>query len=84
MRWIGLKAEDAVSFGHVDEPTLQLTTRDRVMAASMLASEEWRDASGAILPDLQDGIAELQRMLMLNRKAEIQILDERKGAFTSG
>ncbi|KIX09707.1 uncharacterized protein Z518_00788 [Rhinocladiella mackenziei CBS 650.93] len=81
LKWLGLKVEDVVSFGHPDEPSMLLTTRDRITAISMLASEEWRDGSGAVLPDLRETMAELQRMLMLNRKAEIQILDERKGGL---
>lgn len=47
----------------------------------MLASKEWRDESGIVLPGLQEATLELQRMLMLNRKAEIQILDEREGGL---
>lgn len=81
MRWIGLKAEDFVSLRYADETSMRLTARDRASAASMLASEEWRDGVGNVLPGLKEAVAELRRMLMLNRKAEIQILDERDGGL---
>ncbi|EXJ91992.1 hypothetical protein A1O3_00542 [Capronia epimyces CBS 606.96] len=74
MRWIGVKAEDITTLGHAHGELLPLSMRDRAIAASMLASEEWRNDTGEMLPGLQEGIADLQRMLMLGRKAEIQIL----------
>jgi hypothetical protein len=60
---------------------MQLTKRDRMTALSMLASPEWEDESNNILPGLVEAIVELRRMLMLNRKAEIQSLDERHGSL---
>ncbi len=52
-----------------------------MVAISMLASAEWRDQSGVILPGMDETLIELRWMLMLNRKAEIQILDERQGCL---
>jgi meiotic recombination protein SPO11 len=76
MKWIGLKAEDMTRKGQPDNAPRALSMRDRAIALSMVTSGEWRDASGTVLPGLEECTAELQRMLMLNRKAEIQILDE--------
>ena len=79
IKWVGAKTEDIVSLEDASDPSMQLTKRDRVAAMSMLASQEWRDDSGEMLPGLQEAVAELRRMLMLNRKAEIQSLDENRG-----
>ncbi|KIW53750.1 hypothetical protein, variant [Exophiala xenobiotica] len=76
MKWIGLKAEDVTRIGQGDNASMPLSMRDRAIALSMLTSEEWRDGSGALLPGLEECTTELQQMLILNRKAETQILDE--------
>jgi len=76
MRWIGLKGADVASFQQVEDVSMALTPRDRAAARSMLASQEWQDNSGDILPGLYGAFTELWWMLMLNRKAEIQSLDE--------
>jgi len=81
LKWIGLKAEDLAEPGITDESSIWLTARDRVTALSILTSKEWRDESGTVLPCLQECIVELQRMLVLNRKAEIQVLDEKEGGL---
>lgn len=67
MHWIGLKCED------LDEPfdgrgLIILTARDRLKAVQMLRNSDY--ASWTI---------ELQRMLMLNVKAEMEVLDEMGG-----
>ncbi|KIV86723.1 hypothetical protein PV11_02318 [Exophiala sideris] len=80
MKWLGLKADD-VAPEHDAQIFMPLSMRDRVVALSMLASQEWRDGSGIVLPGLVAGVSELQRMLMLNRKAEIQTLDDREGGL---
>ncbi|KAK5276918.1 endodeoxyribonuclease, partial [Exophiala xenobiotica] len=69
-------AEDVTRKGQADNASMPLSMRDRAIALSMLTSGEWRDGSGTLLPGLEECTAELQLMLMLNRKAEIQILDE--------
>jgi len=76
MEWIGVKAEDVVDLGDFDDTSMILSMRDRALALSMLTNREWRDRSGTVLPGLDRGLDELRRMLMLNRKAEIQVLDE--------
>ena len=75
--WLGLKSCDLDDQRGIDDDTglLHLTGRDRRMASKMLqrpifAEEvemEWR--------------RELQTMLMLNMKAEIQLLSERPGGL---
>ncbi|KIW45850.1 uncharacterized protein PV06_01561 [Exophiala oligosperma] len=81
MAWIGLKAKDVVNLGDFDDTSMVLSIRDRTLAVSMLLNRELRDESGSVLPGLAKGLIELRRMLMLNRKAEIQILDERSGGL---
>ena len=81
IKWIGLKAGDIASLGYVDEISMRMTARDRALALSMLGSDEWRDKSGQTLPGLDECALELQRLLMLGRKAEIQILGEAEGGI---
>lgn len=81
MKWIGIRAHDIHRLDGATQESLPLSMRDRALARSMLASEEWRDELGEILPGLQEATVEIQRLLMLNRKAEIQILDQGGGGF---
>ncbi len=82
LRWIGLKAQDVITSQHSnDDVSMLLTKRDRVAAISMLASQTWNDDSEDVLPGLCEAISELRRMLMLNRKAEVQSLDETQGGL---
>lgn len=81
MRWFGLKAEDVVLSQQADDVSMALSQRDRMTAISMLASAEWQDEWGDVLPGLSEPATELRRMLMLNRKAEIQSLDETRGGL---
>ncbi|KAJ9602252.1 endodeoxyribonuclease [Cladophialophora chaetospira] len=76
MRWIGLKGADVAGCQQVEGASMALTPRDRTAAISMLASPEWQDDSGDILPGLCGAVTELRQMLVLNRKADIQSLDE--------
>jgi DNA topoisomerase VI subunit A len=81
-RWIGVKAEDLLVSSLLEEGvSMRLSRRDRMAAISMIASPEWRDESGDVLPSLVEPLAELRRMLMLNRKAEMQCLDEMPGGL---
>jgi meiotic recombination protein SPO11 len=89
MRWLGLKKHH-ISSGSVHESTaaagympdlqglMRLTARDRTKAARML---EW-DLCCEAGPE-QEWRYELQGMLMLNIKAEMQILDECPGGMVS-
>ncbi len=77
MRWIGVKGEDVlgVEFGRV-----ALTQADRARAQKLL---EGMLVQGVAIPDMDDCRCELQRMMMLNTKAEIQSLDGDAGAILS-
>ena len=89
MRWLGLKMHHLCP-GSVHESTataehrpdlqglMRLTARDRTKAARML---EW-DLCCESGPE-QEWRHELQGMLMLNIKAEMQILDECPGGMVS-
>ncbi|OCT52499.1 Meiotic recombination protein rec12 [Cladophialophora carrionii] len=81
MRWVGLKAGDTTICQSANELSRQMSKRDRIAAISMLANQEWRDDIGDVLAGLQEALAELRLMLMLNRKAEIQSLDEAQGGL---
>lgn len=72
MQWLGLRSSDIPTVD-AGQSLMRLSKRDRRNAKKML---EWitfqDDRLGA------EGRRELQRMLMLGCKAEIQILDERQ------
>ncbi|KIW79776.1 hypothetical protein Z517_06390 [Fonsecaea pedrosoi CBS 271.37] len=80
-QWIGLKMEDVVSHQDIGNQAVQLSKRDRMTANALLANQEWHDQAGIVLQGLQEAVTEVQRMLMLNRKAEIQSLDEGQGGL---
>lgn len=79
MKWIGLRYHHLLQTSHDSNMASYLTPRDRAVAVSILDSHEWRDEFGQVLPCLADCHVELQRMLLLNRKAEIQALDDLEG-----
>jgi meiotic recombination protein SPO11 len=81
MRWVGLKAEDMTMCQAADDPSRPMSKRDRMAAISMLSNQEWHDDMGDVLPGLREPLAELRRMLVLGRKAEIQSLDEAQGCL---
>jgi meiotic recombination protein SPO11 len=89
IRWLGVKRHHVsrVPVGESDTNTsvmpelqglMKLTTRDRTKAARML---EW-DLCAEDGPE-REWRQELQSMLMLNTKAEMQILDELPGGLVS-
>ncbi|EFW16156.1 hypothetical protein D8B26_006129 [Coccidioides posadasii str. Silveira] len=78
VEWLGLRASDTAIPGNadVDRPLIPMTLRDRARAQAMLShsvifsderEQEWR--------------LELQRMLMVNAKAEIEVLYEKAGGI---
>lgn len=73
MKWLGVRAEDILAGLRDDEAVLRLTARDRRKAVAMLEKLSQEDGSRI---DEQCNV-ELQRMLQLNIKAEIQILEDR-------
>ena len=89
IRWLGLKShhmsrtpvgEEHTDTSAITQPQglMRLTARDRTKAARML---EWNLCSDEG-PE-QGWRQELQKMLMLNIKAEMQILDEALGGLVS-
>ncbi len=77
MQWLGVRPEDVLADVHEDESVLRLTARDRRKAVAMLER-----LSGALEGAVDEQCRlELQRMLMLNIKAEIQILEDRRGGL---
>lgn len=79
IRWLGLRTSDAVADADPlgDDALGSLTPRDRKKAISMLSNNPvWADDG----PELE-WRAELQVMLMLNLKAEIETLYNREGGI---
>ncbi|KAK5137789.1 hypothetical protein LTR08_007361 [Meristemomyces frigidus] len=74
LKWLGLRSEhmmlgdDSI---HASQGLLMLTARDRGKARKMLERNLYEDGDGAD----GDCARELQIMLMLNTKAELQLLD---------
>ena len=77
IHWLGLHISDAVYGATDDEAILRLSSRDAKKAVAMLGRLSTSSADEA---DLKCR-AELQRMLMLNVKAETQILEDRPGGL---
>lgn len=76
MQWLGVRSSDFLEDGNLFQGLLNLSKRDRNIAKKMLARDD------ADTEDLQ-WKRELQLMLMLNMKAEIQILgnEEKLGVW---
>lgn len=75
MQWLGVRMRDVLAAVEDDEAVLRMTGRDRQKAVRMLEG-----FMGADQTDEQCK-AELQTMLVLNVKAEMQILDDRRGGL---
>ncbi|TGO25494.1 hypothetical protein BPAE_0079g00420 [Botrytis paeoniae] len=69
MRWLGLKSKDMMQGGKENEGLLKLTERDRRLAVKMLQRDVCQEDG-----DEDEWRKEIQVMLMLNKKAEIQII----------
>ena len=79
LRWLGLHASD-IAAGidpQGDDALIRLTARDRKKALAILRNNPTCVADG---PE-QEWRAELQKMLMLNLKAETEILYDRDGGL---
>ena len=72
-----MRGEDVLG---LDSGGMPLTPADRAKAQNML---EGMLVQGVVVPIVVDCRDELQRMLMLNMKAEIQALDSDAGAMMS-
>ena len=79
LQWLGLRVSDIIAVPEVlgDKALLSLTERDRRKIISMLRNSPVWASNG---PEKQ-WRAELQRMLFLNAKAEIEILYECSGGL---
>ncbi|PLB43130.1 meiotic recombination protein spo11 [Aspergillus steynii IBT 23096] len=79
LRWLGLRTSDVVAGASSleDDALIPLTARDRKKIIAMLSSNPVWAADG---PEL-GWRAELQQMLMLNVKAELEILYNRDGGI---
>ncbi|KAL4793353.1 Spo11/DNA topoisomerase VI subunit A [Aspergillus venezuelensis] len=79
LRWLGLRTSEMIQGLGLDgdEALMPLTTRDRKKIVSMLSRSPVWAVDG---PEMEWRV-ELQRMLMLNVKAEIEILYERVGGI---
>ena len=76
MEWLGMRLNDVFEGAMADEPLLPLTLIDREWIRAMLA----RQSTG--LDNVQQQCrSELQEMLVLNLKAEVQLLDDRPGGL---
>lgn len=77
LQWLGLRLSDAATGSEPEEcdAVLSLTARDRKKIVAMLRNSPVCASDG---PE-PEWRAELQRMLMLNAKAEIEILYDRAG-----
>lgn len=78
MKWLGLKPTDVFSAGNDDSAALALTGRDISKITCMLTSDIERTLSGGIGSETRTA---LQQMRMLNRKAEIQVLEDTPGGM---
>lgn len=79
IRWLGLRTSDVVAGADPvgDDALMRLTPRDRKKALAMLSNNPvW-----AIDGPEREWRAELQQMLMLNLKAEIEILYNREAGI---
>jgi DNA topoisomerase VI subunit A len=74
LTWLGLKPEDVLHSLHNDTSALHLTKRDRTKAAAMLRRPSMTDDRYGLGEACKTA---LHQMIMLNKKAEIQMLDER-------
>ncbi|THC92669.1 hypothetical protein EYZ11_007840 [Aspergillus tanneri] len=79
LRWLGLRTSDVVTDASPlgDDALLRLTGRDRKKVIAMLSNNPVWAADG---PE-PGWRAELQQMLMLNLKAELEILYDRDGGI---
>lgn len=79
LRWLGLRTSNLVAGmdPEGDDTLVRLTARDRKKAVAILRNNPACAADG---PE-QDWRAELQQMLMLNLKAETEILYDRDGGL---
>ena len=78
MRWVGVELGETFRNEPLREATKGLTVRDRSKAKTMLLKDAEEAETGVTFLD-RTGRRALQHMLMLNRKMEIEALEELEG-----
>lgn len=78
MRWLGLKPETIFPHSQDDSAALPLTPRDVSKVISMLTSDTERTLGTGLGVECRTA---LQWMKMLNKKAEIQVLEDMPGGM---
>ena len=73
IKWLGIKSEDIIQLPS-SAALMPLTQKDRRKAIKLIESAVLEQ--GGTVEELLDCREELQRMLMLNKKAEIQVLED--------
>lgn len=73
MHWLGIRSDDVIDLPATSS-LLELTQSDRKRATRLM--ESMTIATGDVAEELRECRTELQRMLMLSCKAEIQILGD--------
>lgn len=80
LQWLGIKSKDLIDCNgnddHAASGLLHLSVRDRKRAMKMLGKDEWAENGRE-----REWRREVQVMLMLNIKAEMEILNEREGGM---
>ena len=79
--WLGVELKDSFRDAKTREATKEMTARDRTKARAMLMTDEKGAQEGIRLLDSEMRV-ELQQMLMLNRKMEVEALEELKAGIT--
>lgn len=79
IQWLGIRSSDFLEDDSLGQELLAMSKRDRNIAKKMLERRETEEGN-------EEWRKELQVMLMLNMKAEIQILgnEERLGEWLNG
>ncbi|EMC94131.1 hypothetical protein BAUCODRAFT_74427 [Baudoinia panamericana UAMH 10762] len=85
LKWLGLRSEHILMESddpHASQGLMMLTPRDRGKARKMLERSVPGSISGALEADSEEWRGALQVMLMLNVKAELQLLDAQSGGVS--
>lgn len=76
MRWLGMRVDDVIRGATDDDTLMLLSLVDRGRIRAVLRRQT--DEADVVLRECS---SELRKMLMLNVKAEIQLLDDRPGGL---
>ena len=80
LQWLGIQSKDLIDCiendDHATSGLLRLSVRDRRRATKMLGKDEWAEDGRE-----KEWRREVQVMLMLNIKVEMEIMSEREGGM---